>query len=461
MNISIDFILNSVKGELLYGDKNNVIKGISTDSRIIRPDTLFLALKGENFDGHDYVQAAFAKGASAAIVSRQDKNLINHIHQGQSIILVGNTLDALQQLAASYRRQFDLPVVAVTGSVGKTTTKDIVAGCLSSRLNTLKTPGNFNNDIGLPLTVLELEPDHQAMVVEMAMRGQGEISRLASIARPTCAIISNVEPVHLETMGSLNNIAQAKCEVLKDLNENDFAIINGDNELLLDTARGYKCKLYTFGFAVDCDVRIMEVKSEDNGIRVDLKVFDLRDVLYFPVPAPKLAANVAASAGAAYLLGIGWEDIKKSLAEYTTSSNRLNIISLKEGGKVINDTYNANPVSMITALEVAKNLALHKRAVAILGDMLELGDYEVTGHLEVGKKAAQLGIDILVAIGERSRHIAQGALESGMKQNSVSHFINKKDSLEWLKANIYKTDVVLFKASRGVQLETLLEEWIA
>lgn len=180
-----------------------------------------------------------------------------------------------------------------------------------------------------------------------------------------------------------------------------------------------------------------------------------------PIPAPKLATNVASAAGMAFLLGVDWEDIKRNLGEYKTSSNRLNIINLEEGGAVINDTYNANPVSMMAALEVGKTLARKGRTVAVLGDMLELGAYEVSGHWEVGKRAAELGIDLLVAVGERSRDIARGAVEAGMDPASVKHFNKKQDSLTWLKENINKEDVVLFKASRGMQLETLLEQWMA
>ncbi|MEN6462041.1 MAG: UDP-N-acetylmuramoyl-tripeptide--D-alanyl-D-alanine ligase [Syntrophomonas sp.] len=458
IEVTLEFVLNSVNGRLLCGNKDSIVCDVSTDSRTISPGTLFIALKGDNFDGHDFAMAALHQGASVAVIDKMVD--ISECPAGCGIIMVNDTLEALQQLATSYRAKFDVPVVAVTGSVGKTTTKDLLAFCLASRFNTLKTPGNFNNDIGLPLTILNLNPDHQVLVVEMAMRGSGEISRLASIARPTCAIISNIEPVHLETMGTLNNICQAKCEVLAALKDSDFALINGDNELLVNTARDFKCKKYTFGYSRDCDIQITDVETLPYGINIELRVFDMKETLFLPIPAPKLATNVASAAGMAVLLGIDWEDLKRNLAEYKTSNNRLNIINLEEGGAVINDTYNANPVSMMAALEVSTTLAREGRTVAVLGDMLELGAYEVSGHMQVGKRTAELGLDILVAIGERARNIAQGAVEAGMKPESVKHFNLKQDSLDWLKKNVNKKDIVLFKASRGMQLETLLEEWM-
>lgn len=458
MKISLDFILNSVDGKLITGDRQGFVYGICTDSRNVTPGTLFLALKGDNFDGHDFVVETLKKGASAAIVSKTINNLSEV--QDQAIIMVEDTLTALQKLASKYREKFNIPIIAITGSVGKTTIKDLLATCLMSRFKTLKTPGNYNNDIGLPLTILDLEVDHQAAVVEMAMRAPGEISKLATIARPTCAIISNVEAVHLETMGSIENIASAKCEVLSSLGKNDFAVINGDNELLLNTARNFVCRKYTFGYSRDCDIRIINVVSQNEGINIELQVFDKKDIFFCPIPAKRLATNVASAVAMAYLLGVSIEDIKNSLIQYVPSGNRLSLINLEQGGIVINDTYNANPLSMITALEVSRRLASGRKSVAVLGDMFELGEYEIPGHLKVGQRVAELNIDVLVTIGERSQYIAQGAIESGMQPGSVHHFVSREDALKWLKNNLSHQEIVLFKASRGMKLETLLDDWM-
>lgn len=456
MNLNFAFVAQSTGGTLLQNGMQ-AVTGISTDSRSIKPGDLFFALVGENFDGHNFILPAMEKGAAGVVVSSR-VDLTAYPNAG--VIKVPDTLAALQALAASYRSQFDLPVVAVTGSVGKTTTKDILASCLDQDRKTLKTPGNFNNEIGLPLTILGLESDHKAAVVELAMRGRGEISRLGAIARPTCAIITNVEAVHLQTMGSLENIAQAKCEVLESLGKKGFAIINGNNHLLVKTAAAINCRQYTYGNSRDFDIEIMGVKGSAAGLNIDLRLFDKKDRFYFPIPAPELAGNVAAAAGMAVLLGVDLEKIKAGIKNYRSSSDRLNLIELAEGGKVINDTYNANPVSMVAALQVAK-LNAGARTVAVLGDMLELGACEVAGHIKVGKKAAEIGIDILVTLGERSAHIAEAALEAGIPGEAVKHFLDRDECLNWLKTNISKKDTVLFKASRGMKLETLLEEWMA
>lgn len=458
MNLRLDYIARNIGGNIIQNSGQN-ITSISTDSRSLKPGALFFALSGENFDGHNFVLNAVEQGAAAVVVSKMTEKLKSCANAG--IIVVPDTLGALQELAANYRNEFEIPVVAVTGSVGKTTTKDILANCLSQDRKTLKTSGNFNNEIGLPLTLLGLEPEYQAAVVEMAMRARGEISKLALIARPSCAIITNVEPVHLETMGSLENIAIAKCEVLESLGPNDFAVINGDNDLLIKTAGAFNCKKYTFGTHRDCDIEIINIKSAETGINIELRIFNEKDIFHFPVPAPELAGNVAAAAGVAHLLGVSMEDIKKGIRDFRCSNNRLHIIELPDGGKAINDTYNANPVSVTAALQVARTLDGSTRTVAVLGDMLELGNYEVPGHMKVGKKAAELGIDVLVTLGERSAYTARAALEAGMRKEAVKHFLDRDECLAWLKKYVSKRDIVLFKASRGMKLETLLEEWMA
>lgn len=281
------------------------------------------------------------------------------------------------------------------------------------------------------------------------------------IARPTCAIITNIEPVHLETMGSLENIAAAKCEVLENLPANEFAVINGDNHLLVKTANTYNCRKYTFGCNRDCDIEIVDIKSLQTGINIELRIFDQKDQFYFPVPAPELAGNIAAAAGAAYLMGVSTNNIREAVKNYRCSNNRLNIIDLTEGGKVINDTYNANPVSVTAALQVMMKLDKDARKVAVLGDMLELGTYEIPGHLKIGKTTAELGVDLLVTLGERAAYIADAALEAGMANETVKHFLDRDECAAWLKNNVSKKDIVLFKASRAMKLETLLEEWMA
>jgi UDP-N-acetylmuramoyl-tripeptide--D-alanyl-D-alanine ligase len=454
MNLQLDFIIEAVSGRLLSGTCAGITQ-VSTDSRKIAPGTLFVALKGERFDGHDFLVNAIEVGASAVLVSRRDVDLPSECKA--AVILVDDTLVALQKLAACYRQLFSLPVVAITGSVGKTTTKDILADCLTSRYNTLKTQGNFNNEIGLPMTLFNLQPEHQAAVLEMGMRAPGEIRHLASLLHPDYAIITNVEPVHLETMGTLENIALAKCEVLEFIKDG-FALLNGDNQYLLNAASRFACKKYLFGFMDGNDIQIKSLVNDGKGIQVRLKIFACEEDYYLPLPVSQLAYNLAAAAGMAFLLGVRSDEIRASLKDFQPGGNRLNMTNLAGGGVLIDDSYNANPVSVMAALEACQKMSRGRRKVAILGDMLELGSYEKEGHLKAGRKAAEVEIDILVTIGPLAQYYREGALAQGMRESCIHHFESREEALVWLKANVSTDNVILVKASRGMHLDKLAQE---
>jgi len=458
MRIEIGFIIASTGGILRGEARPGRVEGISIDSRTTRPGDLFFALQGESFDGHDYIRQAWQAGAVAAVVSRPVEIPAEEMLGG--LIQVDDTVQALQNLAGRYRQLFTIPIVAITGSVGKTTTKDMLAECLAPKYVTLKTPGNYNNEIGLPLTLLSIEPRHQAAVVELAMRAPGEISALARIVQPTYGIITNVEPVHVETMGGLDNIARAKCELLEYINNDKFALINGDDELLLKTARNYGVPQYTFGYNGRCDIQILSTDNNSSGIEVQLRIINQKEIFYCPSPARYLAVNLAAAAGAAHLMGVSPEEIRMGLAQYQPSGNRLRIINLSAGGLVVDDTYNANPTAMESALEVCKDLSNGRRTVAVLGDMLELGDYEKDGHIRVGKRVAELNLDMLITIGARAAYIGQGALKYGLPAARIMQFAGREECLDWLKTMLGQQEVILFKASRGMQLDKLLHEWL-
>lgn len=458
MQENLEFISRSTGGKVVHGTDKEIVSNITTDSRRVQPGSLFIALKGDRFDGHEFVLQALNKGARAALISQISFDM-GLLPSDKTIILVDDTLQALQNLAASYRMKFNLPLIAVTGSVGKTTTKELIAACLSSTWKTLKTEGNFNNDIGLPLTLLQMDDSYQAAVVEMGMRALGEIQRLAAIARPNFALITNVQPVHLETLGSLENIARAKCEVLAEIPTDGFALINGDNKLLVKNAAEYSCPVYTFGYNKECDFQTQDCRITGSGMQIQLRLPDgAVEKLFFPLPATKLALNVVSAAAIANLLGIGFESIRRCLLDYRPSGNRLNMINLEAGGVIINDTYNANPVSMAAALETGRQLARPGKYAAILGDMYELGRLEVEGHLSVGKKAYRERVDLLVAVGKNARDIARGAIEEGMNPNQVHYFPTKAEGLQYLQTIVDNSWIMLFKASRGMQLETMVDE---
>lgn len=455
MELSLGYVREVTGGDLVRGAEQMAINGISTDSRQVGSGELFFALAGETFDGHDYVEKAFAQGASAAVVSRLEPKTYGN---QEGLILVTDTIQALQDLAAAWRTKFDLPLIAITGSIGKTTTRDMLSAILSTRWHTLTTQANYNNEIGLPLTLLRIGSEHQAAVVELAMRRSGEIRRLAQVSQPTAAVITNVERVHLETLGSLENIARAKCEILESIR--DFAVINGDDPYLAKAAADYICPRYTFGYNESCDFRLLEVGLRNQKLNFRARLQQTEANFEFAIPSRQLAGNVLAAIAVAYLYGFSVDEIRQGLSQYQPTGNRLNITDLNQGGILINDTYNANPVSMMAALEVGREIAEGNRFVAVLGDMYELGDYEDKGHREVGAKAAQLGVDLLVTLGEKARLISEEAQKCGLPLENIYHFPVKEDSVTFLRSQISKGDTVLFKASRGMQLEALIEEWL-
>lgn len=455
MNSKLGEIARAITGEILAGDANLTVEGISLDSRKVKQGNLFFALQGEKYDAHDFVVEALSRGAAAAVVSRPVA--IKAEIKDRGLIRVSDVRLALQDLARWHRDRFQLHMVAVTGSVGKTTTKDLLAAALGAGFKTLKTEGNHNNEIGVPLTLLQLDTSHQACVAEMAMRNRGEIEQLASIIRPTCAVIINVEPVHLENLGTLQNIAEAKCEVLKFIDRNGFVLINGDNPLLIETAERYPVRKFLFGRDPRCDFRILEAVTLDGGCDIEASMMGEKVKFHIPVPGSHLADNVVAAAGTAFRLGVSIPAIQESLKGFSPSYRRLNIKTGIGGTVVIDDCYNANPVSMQAALKVLNDIAGGRIRVAVLGDMYELGSYEVQGHREVGTRVAELGIEHLLAVGEHARHIWKAAREAGMDEERARYFVDKKSALDYLRTILEEDMVVLIKASRGMQMEEIVE----
>ncbi len=456
MKVKLLEVAQAVQGNIVQGRPDVEITSVSIDSRSSGQGSLFFALKGDRHDGHDFVPQALANGAVAAVVSRPvslPQGLVN-----KGLIRVDDVRKGLQMLARWHRRKFKLHVVGITGSVGKTTTKDLTANFLESKFATLKTEGNFNNEIGVPLTLLRLDESHQACVVEMAMRNLGEIEELAFLALPTCGIIINVEPVHLENLGSLEKIAEAKCELLKCIQEQGFVAINGDNPWLIQKADMYPVKKIRFGRGPNCDDRILEVESFPDKTRIRAGISGRVADFWLPFLAPHLAYNLVAAAGIAFRLGVDIEDIQAKAQSFVPSSRRLNIKPGCRGITVIDDCYNANPVSMKAALEVLSGLGAGRCRVAVLGDMYELGSYEAEGHREVGYKVAELGIEYLVTVGELARLIGEAAKEAGMKEERTLHFPEKGPAAAYLKGNLPAGAVVLVKASRGMRLEEIVRE---
>lgn len=453
-------IVEATKGKLLNqnaGLLNTVITGVSTDTRTINQGDLFIPLVGENFDGHYFLDQAIEKGGAAILVHRKDSQFFPDLYPEVPTIKVDDTLKALQDLAAYRRSQFDIPVVAITGSNGKTTTKDMVALVLSQRYNVLKTEGNFNNEIGLPHTLFRLEDYHEAAVLEMGMSALGEIHRLAEIARPSIAIITNIGVSHLENLGSRENILKAKMEIFDFFTPEDKAILNKDDEFLGNIKEEFPFEVEYYGIGDNADIRAENIRTlESGGIAYDLIIDQEVYPMELGIPGRHNVLNSMAAVAVGRVMGIAIEDIAKALKSFRTGSMRLNIFTTDLGVRVIDDVYNASPDSMKASIEILKDLT-GGRKIAVLGDILELGDYSETGHTDVGKTVAEKGIDILITVGSLSRYIGQGAHKSGMDAQSIKHFSCNKDVTEYLETILSQEDTILVKGSRGMKMEEIVE----
>jgi UDP-N-acetylmuramoyl-tripeptide--D-alanyl-D-alanine ligase len=372
------------------------------------------------------------------------------------LLEVPDVLKALQDLAAWYRKQFSIPVIGITGSTGKTSTKDLLAAVLGPRYNTLKTSGNYNNELGVPLTLLQLTNKHQAAVVEMGMRGLGEIASLCQIAAPTLGVITNIGHTHQELLGTQDNIALAKGELLESLPADGWAVLNADDPW--QVFLGQRCGVRAFYYGLQsatADIYATDLRSESNGSRFKVHLPQTAGEVWLPVPGQHNVTNALAALGAGWLLGMQLEEMTEGLAKAQLSAMRLSINPGIEATTIINDAYNANPDSMLAALNVLSDTAGSRR-IAVLGEMYELGDYAETGHRLVGTAAARLGVSCLLAVGKLAEHIAQGAREAGMPKALVATVPDNQQAIRLLEAYLQPGDVVLVKGSRGMHMEEIV-----
>lgn len=446
-------ILRAVGGAICAGSASAVVTGVSTDSRRIRKGELFIPLVGERFDGHDFIADAVSAGA-AAFLTHKDI----HVPDGALAIRVPDTLKALQDLASFYRGKFGLKVVAVTGSVGKTSTKDIIASVLGQKYRILKSPGNYNNQIGLPLTVLSFDSTYDIAVVEMGMSGFGEIRRLSQIIRPDIAVITNIGISHIEKLGSRQNILKAKLEITDGMPEDGILVLNGDDMMLSGVRENTRCRLKFFGMEDNLDVRAYDITSEgEEGVRFRVKLEDDTYEMRLPVPGVHNVYNALAAVTVGLELGVSPEAIRKGLQLFRPEKMRMNILHLDSGIRLIDDTYNASPQSVEAAVGVLKDLGCGARKIAVLGDMLELGDWSREAHRNVGSAIYDNGIDYLATLGEQARHIADGAVEAGMKPGNICSFHDIDRLNEFLGTFVQKGDVILIKGSRGMKMEQIVQ----
>jgi len=414
------------------------------------PGALFIPLRGGRFDGHDYLSQAVKNGAAACLSEQVVEGLT------VPVVRVADTLRALGDIAAAHRVQLQGPLIAITGSAGKTTTKEMLASILTRVAPGLKTSGNFNNLIGLPLTLLRIEKKHQWAVIEMGTSALGEIERLTEIAQPTIGVITNVGEAHLETLHGLDGVSRAKGELYAGL-KGGTAIINLDDERVarLPVANGVKKR--TYGLNTMADVRGAKIVIEPGAICFDLLTAEQHSRVRLPVPGVHNVHNALAAAAAALELDVSLENIVGGLEDFMPVQGRMNLFPLARGGMLLDDSYNSNPLSARSALDAFSVLKGQGRKIAILGDMLELGEDAQALHQALGERVAQVA-DVLVAVGKHGEHLERGALKGGLRKEQIFKVADVTEAIELMKNCRHTDDRLLVKGSRGVQLDRLVQE---
>ncbi len=432
----------------------SLAKGYSIDSRTIAPGQLFFAVKGERFDGHDFIEQALEKGAAGAVVCRAQ---LGRYASRAQLLAVEDTLIALQTLATAVRKLWGKPLVGVTGSAGKTTTKEAIAHVLGARFRVLKSEGNFNNQFGLPLMLLKLEPEYEVAVIEMGMSHAGEIRALAGIAQPEIGVITNVAPVHLEFFDSLAGIARAKYELIESLPANGTAILNADDEYVSQFGRGFKGKVVMFGTRPGADVRVENIRSNgSSGTEFDVVIGTLRDPAKLPLVGEHNVLNALAAVAVGVERGLTPPEAIRALATLVAADKRGQVLQVGNL-TVINDCYNSNPKALKAMVDALARMP-GKRHVVVAGEMLELGPAGEEMHRDAGRYIADKKIDVLLGV----RGLAQAAVEAAKQAGIRAEFVaSAEEAGEWLRRETRDGDTVLLKASRGVKLEKALETWQA
>lgn len=444
-------IIQATEAVKLQGPEDVAVGSISTDTRGELSGSLFVPLKGERFNGHDYLQQAVEKGAVAVLCDQEIMELPKEV----AVYRVKQTRRALEDLAAYHRRRFALPVIAVTGSSGKTTTKELIASVLAQKFRVHKTEKNHNNEIGLAQTLLSLQPEDEVCVVEMGMRARGEIKRLAEIAAPTIGVVTNVGVAHLERLGSQEAIAAAKQELIESIPENGTAVLNWNDKRVRNMASVCRGRVISYGIEPQANVQALDIQYGLGKTKFTCRLFDE----VFPVTLPLLGAhnvaNTLAAVAVARVLGVSANRIQRALAEAVSGELRQEVVD-RNGVRFINDAYNANPLSMAASLASLSQFG-EGRYIAVIGDMLELGPDEVAMHEELASAVISAGITELITVGPLAH-----ALGDAVKEQShvnVRSVTNTNEVMPLLKSLLQAGDIVLIKGSHALRLDTLVTEW--
>ncbi|MFC1532723.1 UDP-N-acetylmuramoyl-tripeptide--D-alanyl-D-alanine ligase [Thermodesulfobacteriota bacterium] len=455
--ITAQEIIPSITGELISGPEGSVLSGISTDSREIIPGQLFIALRGEKYDGHDFVEKAIEKGASC-IIKEKGRQIEIPENSGIAIIVVPDTLRALGDLANWWRHQYNVIVAAITGSMGKTTTKEMTANILDLSARTLKNKGNFNNLIGLPLTLLRLEKGDRRAVLEMGMNLPGEIGRLTEISKPDVGLITNVARVHLEGLGDIMGVARAKSELLEKIAPESHVILNGDDDLLMKEASRFQREILTYGIGSGNDIRAAKIENLGyEGISFVLQYHKSSIPVRIRVPGLHNLFNALAASAIAICLKEPFGHIAKGLNNFDGIQGRFTVIPLPGDMVLVDDTYNSNPTSLKVSLDSVKTMAASRRGIVVgLGEMMELGDETVAAHQEVGGMVAELGASYFLAMGDHARDMITGALKKGFSLKKAIEVKSHHEMAQTIRDKTKNGDLILLKGSRRIGLEQVV-----
>jgi len=447
MNLTLDEI-NAAVGGTLTGVGNVKVKGYSIDTRTLKPGEVFFAIKGPRFDGHDYVQQALQKKAAAVVVERPVEGVT---------MRVPSTTEALQSLALAVRRKWGMPIIGVTGSAGKTTTKEMIAAVLGKKFTVLRSVGNLNNEFGLPLCLLRVERYQNMGVLEMGMSAKGEIRKLASIAEPNEGVVTNVNPVHLEFFKSIDEIAEAKAELVQSLHDPKVAYLNNDDARVRNMAHGFTGKSVTYGVKSAAAFKIQQI--QDLGLAGT--AFTVRHAQHdFDFVLPMLGQHNVANAIAAIAVGamheVSWDQMREAIGEMKPERMRGEVIKFREGFVVVDDSYNSNPRALTEVIRFLARLQGFQRKILVAGEMLELGPEGAELHRECGREAARAGLSLLIAVQGQARELLEGARQAKMDLAGMKYVRDSVQAGDLLARTVQKGDVILIKGSRGVKLDQVI-----
>ncbi len=443
---------------MIAGASEGTFYGISTDSRLVKEGNLFIALKGEKYNGHDFIKQAMQRGAAGIIVSdpKVGENLTD---KGVAVIKVSDTLIALGDLAHEWRKRFPVTVIGLTGSSGKTTTKEMIAAIVGRKKNVLKTEGNLNNLIGLPQTIFHLTGQHDLAVLEMGTNTRGEIKRLTQIAAPDIGLITNIGQAHLAGFGSVDVVREEKGDLFLNMSPSGTVIVNIDDEAVAFCAERWTGRKVTFSMGPNADVTVKDIKINGiKGMSFNLVIGENTQKVEMKIVGLHHVNNAMAAAAAAFAVGVDIKTIAEGLAEFRPFSGRMEMIKLRNGSFLLDDSYNANPASVREALMTLKDLKVHHNGYVFLGDMLELGTQSEEMHRKIGMLIATIGIKALFLQGDFSRVTAAGAMEGGLLPEKIFFLSDEDNGINYLKENLKKGDWILVKGSRGMKMEEIVNQ---